>query len=186
MKDRIKKIRKALDITQQEFAMKLGIARNNVAGYEAGNRNPSDAVISLICTKFNVNEEWLRTGSGEMFKPSPSSELDLLAAKYQLTNKDYIFIEKLLKNRKAMNAMEDFCIEYASAILSDTESADAAAYPQDFENMPVEERLDLYNRGIMQDIAAEAAYEKSLGVARNSESTASNTTAGTGSIGQTG
>ena len=54
MKDRIKKLRKELDLTQQEFADRLGTARNNIAGYETGKRSPSDAVISLICTKFNV------------------------------------------------------------------------------------------------------------------------------------
>ena len=67
MDERIKFIRKKLELTQQEFADKLGIARNNIAGYETCKRSPSDAVISLICTKFNVNEEWLRTGEGEMF-----------------------------------------------------------------------------------------------------------------------
>ena len=72
MKDRIKKLRKELDLTQQEFADRLGTARNNIAGYETGKRSPSDAVISLICTKFNVNESWLRHGNGEMF-----AELDM-------------------------------------------------------------------------------------------------------------
>lgn len=72
MKDRIKKLRKELDLTQQEFADRLGTARNNIAGYETGKRSPSDAVISLICTKFNVNESWLRDGTGEMF-----AELDM-------------------------------------------------------------------------------------------------------------
>jgi transcriptional regulator with XRE-family HTH domain len=67
LKDRIKKLRKELDLTQQEFADRLGTARNNIAGYETGKRSPSDAVISLICTKFNVNESWLRDGTGEMF-----------------------------------------------------------------------------------------------------------------------
>lgn len=67
MKERLKKLRKTLDLTQQEFADKIGSARNNIAGYETGRRSPSAAVISLICTKFNVNENWLRTGSGEMF-----------------------------------------------------------------------------------------------------------------------
>ena len=56
-----------LDLTQQEFANKLGSTRDNIGGYETGRRNPSAAVISLICTKFNVNEDWLRTGNGEMF-----------------------------------------------------------------------------------------------------------------------
>lgn len=67
MKNRIKRIRKELDLTQQEFADRLGTSRDNIGGYETGRRNPSDAVISLICTKFNVNETWLRDGTGEMF-----------------------------------------------------------------------------------------------------------------------
>ena len=67
MKDRIKKIRKELDLTQQEFADRIGIARGNVGAYEVGKNAPSDAVISLICREFNVSENWLRTGEGEMF-----------------------------------------------------------------------------------------------------------------------
>lgn len=67
MNERLKKLRKVLDLTQQEFADKIGIVRDNIGGYETGRRNPSDAVINLICREFNVNEEWLRTGKGEMF-----------------------------------------------------------------------------------------------------------------------
>lgn len=69
MTDRIKKLRKALDLTQQEFADRLNVGRNNIAGYETGRRSPSDAVVTLICREFNVNEEWLRTGEGDMFLP---------------------------------------------------------------------------------------------------------------------
>lgn len=67
MKDRIKKIRKELDLTQQEFADRIGIARGNIAAYEVGKNAPSDSVISLICREFSVNENWLRTGEGDMF-----------------------------------------------------------------------------------------------------------------------
>lgn len=74
MKDRIKKIRKELDLTQQEFADRLGVARNNIAGYETGKRNPSDGVISLICKTFNVHEEWMRTGKGDPFIPMSRDE----------------------------------------------------------------------------------------------------------------
>ena len=68
MDERIKLLRKEMGFTQQEFADKLGVARNNIAGYETKKRSPSDAVISLICAKFDVNEIWLRTGEGEMFE----------------------------------------------------------------------------------------------------------------------
>ena len=67
MNERIKKLRKELDMTQQEFAEGIGIKRNTMATYESGRNEPIDAVISLICTKYNVNENWLRTGEGEMF-----------------------------------------------------------------------------------------------------------------------
>ena len=67
MKDRIKKIRKELDLTQQKFADKLGVQRNTIAMYEMGRTLPSDAIMRSICHEFNVNEDWLRTGQGEMF-----------------------------------------------------------------------------------------------------------------------
>lgn len=67
MKDRIKKIRKELDLTQQKFADRLGVKRNTVAQWETGVNSLTDAVITSICREFNINEEWLRSGEGEMF-----------------------------------------------------------------------------------------------------------------------
>lgn len=67
MNNRIKEIRKALNLTQSEFGAKVGVKGNTIGNYEIGLRTPSDAVIFSICREFNVNEEWLRTGTGEMF-----------------------------------------------------------------------------------------------------------------------
>lgn len=67
MKDRIKKIRKEFDLTQQKFADRIGVKQNTVAQYEMGRNVPIDSVITLICREFNVNENWLRTGEGDMF-----------------------------------------------------------------------------------------------------------------------
>lgn len=69
MNDRLKKLRKALDLTQQEFADRIGVKRNSLANYETGRNTPIDAIIVSICREFNVNEEWLRTGAGDMFLP---------------------------------------------------------------------------------------------------------------------
>lgn len=80
MKDRLKLLRKELRITQQELADRVGISRGNIAAYEVGKNSPSDAVISLICREFNVNEEWLRTGAGEMFiEETPDEEFMRMA-----------------------------------------------------------------------------------------------------------
>ena len=67
MKDRIRDLRKALQMTQQEFAAKIGASRNSIASYETGARVPLDSVLTLISRTFNVNETWLRTGEGQMF-----------------------------------------------------------------------------------------------------------------------
>lgn len=68
MKERIKELRKKLNLTQEKFAQALGIKRSSYSKYETGENNPTDAVISLICREFNVDEVWLRTGQGEMFR----------------------------------------------------------------------------------------------------------------------
>lgn len=72
--ERIKKLRTAKGLTQQEFANRLGVSRSNIATYEVGKNNPADAVIKLICREFSANETWLRTGEGEMFVELPENE----------------------------------------------------------------------------------------------------------------
>ena len=68
LKERIKEIRKSNKMNQSEFGAKIGVKGNTIGNYELGLRNPSDAVIFSICREFNINEEWLRTGEGEMSK----------------------------------------------------------------------------------------------------------------------
>lgn len=67
MNERIRKLRKTLDLTQSEFAEKIGSTANVLTHYETGRRNPSRSVINNICKTFHVSEEWLRDGTGEMF-----------------------------------------------------------------------------------------------------------------------
>lgn len=69
MNNRIKQIRVANGLTQQEFADKLNIKRGTIANYELGRNEPIDAVVTLICREFNINESWLRAGEGDMMKP---------------------------------------------------------------------------------------------------------------------
>lgn len=64
MNERIKKIRKKFDMTQEEFSSKIGLSRNFIAQIETGAKKPSDRTISDICREFNINEDWLRTGAG--------------------------------------------------------------------------------------------------------------------------
>lgn len=76
MKERIRQLRKELGLNQTDFGERIGVKQGSVAGYESGARTPIDAVITSICREFDVNEDWLRTGEGEMFRErSPSDEV---------------------------------------------------------------------------------------------------------------
>lgn len=67
MHERIKMLRKYLNLTQQAFAGRIGLKQNSIALIESGKRNISNQAILGICREFRVNEQWLRTGEGEMF-----------------------------------------------------------------------------------------------------------------------
>lgn len=65
--ERIKALRKALGLNQTEFGQKIGIKQTTVAAYETGIRTPLDPIILSICKEYDVNEEWIRNGTGSMF-----------------------------------------------------------------------------------------------------------------------
>lgn len=86
MHERIKQLRKELDLTQQRFAERIGIKRNTIATYESGRNEPIDAVVSLICKEFNVNENWLRYGTGSTFVETDTFSLDEFAKNHNATD----------------------------------------------------------------------------------------------------
>lgn len=69
MNERLKTLRKSLDLTQAQFAERVGVKPNTISQYESGRNNPTDAVLALICREYGVNEVWLRTGIGPMLVP---------------------------------------------------------------------------------------------------------------------
>ena len=74
MNQRIKQLRRSLDLTQQDFAERIGLKQNSIALIESGKRNISNQAVLSICREFNVNETWLRTGEGEMFNEMDREE----------------------------------------------------------------------------------------------------------------
>lgn len=68
MGERVKELRTALGLSGEKFGEKIGVKRSAISDIERGRNNLSEQNILAICREFNVNEEWLRTGTGEMFK----------------------------------------------------------------------------------------------------------------------
>lgn len=76
MKERIRNVRKALGLTQTEFAEKLGIKQNTMANIETGRRNASKQLLFSICREFGVNLDYLLHGDEPMFAPKDVTTLD--------------------------------------------------------------------------------------------------------------
>lgn len=141
---RIKKLRKGLNLTQQEFADRLGTTRNNIAGYEIGRRSPSEAVISLICKTFNVSEVWLRTGEGEMFEIKEDDAWDEVVKERGLTQMDRILIEKFMDLKpSSRQAVIEYMEKVVVALNAETVSPDYAPTPVPAIPVPAEKEPDI-------------------------------------------
>lgn len=93
---RIRELRKVLEMTQNDFAIRIGLTQNTITKYETGLRSPSNQIVISICREFNVNEDWLRTGKGDMFNPmSEDEELDLYIGR--ISGSEDKFKKNLLK-----------------------------------------------------------------------------------------
>lgn len=93
MKNRILKIRKDSKLNQEDFGLRLNLTKNYISLIETGNRIPSDRTISDICREFNVNEDWLKNGTGDMYKEKDGSFSELLV---ELEDSDDDFIKSLI------------------------------------------------------------------------------------------
>lgn len=84
MNQRLKELRTKLGMSQRDFAEAIHISQPSYTQYESGIRPPRDVTISQICTTFNVREEWLRDGTGEMFNQLNPTLIDGLVQEYDL------------------------------------------------------------------------------------------------------
>lgn len=80
---RLKEVRQALNMSQAKFAKALSMSNGYVAQVELGNTKVNDRIIKLMHFVLNVNEEWLRTGKGEMFEEKPNTTLALAVSSFK-------------------------------------------------------------------------------------------------------
>lgn len=138
--ERIKRVRGYLGLTQEEFGAKISTARNTIAGYEIGRREPSNQVIDLICKTFRVNGEWLRTGAGEMMAVDASGELEAVAQKYGLSTRAQIIVERFVNLKQAdQDVVADYIEQVAEGFRSARGEAPAAPAASSYDLPKTEE-----------------------------------------------
>lgn len=94
---RVRDLRKSLNLTLEKFAKPLGVGKTAISNIENESRNLTDQMIISICREYNINEEWLRNGTGDMFR-KPSDEVGY-------------YVEELLEYEGNGNPFYDMIIE---------------------------------------------------------------------------
>lgn len=90
--ERVLLIRQTLGLSQEMFGEKIGLTKSGISNIEKGNRSVTERHIKLISSQFNVSEEWLRTGQGEMFIQTDLFSLDEYAKRSNLSALEYDII----------------------------------------------------------------------------------------------
>ena len=96
MNERIKQLRLALKLSQDEFGRAIGLSKSGISNIESGTRNVNNKHIRMLVMSFNVNENWLLTGEGDMFNPVDNSTLATLKKEYNLTDLEAEIIRRYL------------------------------------------------------------------------------------------
>lgn len=109
MKNRVKELRQHLKMTQEEFAKSINLSRSNVSNIELGRISINDRLAKDLCRVYNLNENWLRTGTGEMFNHVDETILaEFLGRALQDDNK---FIKHTLMTLSKLNDQEWSVVE---------------------------------------------------------------------------
>ena len=103
--ERVREIRKKLDLTLEKFGEKLGVGRGAISAIELGNSNLTDQMAKSICREYNVSYDYLIYGEGDPFDDLPQTILDELCIQYELDGIDrqiidlYISLPKELRDK---------------------------------------------------------------------------------------
>jgi transcriptional regulator with XRE-family HTH domain len=86
---RIKQVRQALRLSQVQFSRVISLSSGYLAGVEVEKRKVNERLVKLICSSFNVNEIWLKTGEGEMFNLNPDENFTKLISLFKELDPKY-------------------------------------------------------------------------------------------------
>lgn len=91
--ERVREIRKALNLTLEKFGEKVGAKKNTMSAIETGRNALTEQMSKSICREFNVNYDYLVNGEGDMFSNLPQTILDDLCLQYDLDALDRLIVE---------------------------------------------------------------------------------------------
>lgn len=141
--ERIKYFRKEVKkMTQGEFAKEINLSRSNLGNIETGTVALTDRVFNSICSRFNLSREWLRTGTGDMYRESESSIVQAVADQYNLTPAQRCLMEMFL----AMDEEKREALATSFFDLVETANQDLARLQQLQGMDPIDVEVESYRK----------------------------------------
>ena len=128
--ERIKLLRKEKGLTQKTLASTLGITQSGVSFLEQEGSSVSDQTIKLICTVFNVREEWLRTGEGEMYSSAELFSLDRFVAERGATELELAIVKAYFELDPAIR--QAVLEHFRARLTADPDELEAEAVKQEY------------------------------------------------------
>ena len=153
--ERIKELRKYLGLTMDKFGERLGVQKTAISKIESGNRSVTDQMRRSICREFNVSEEWLTDGSGEMIKRGYSEEITALAQAYGLDEADQaVIVEYARLSPEERRVVKEYISRTYRAIRSEDEEGDIDAEVEDYRRQLLIEKKAGEGSGASQEESA--------------------------------
>ncbi len=132
MNERLKLLRKTLKLNQVDFGSRLSLTGSAISRYESGVNAMADNIVLLICREFNVNEDWLRNGNGEMFSRQSTDLIEQLTQQYNLG----LYGQQLLATYLQLSDADKRAVErFVSQLTANVQQA------EDAQTVPEKEKL---------------------------------------------
>lgn len=154
--DRIKEVRKANNLTMEQFGKRIGLSKSAISLIEKGTNGTTDQTIQSICREFGISESWLRTGDGPMLDDTSGSILDRLTAEYHLDDRKRAILTAFLK---LSPADQDAILRYVDGVVSELNAQPAAP------DLDVDAEVEAYRQELLAQKKAEAAASATAGSA---------------------
>lgn len=102
--ERVRTLRKELSLTQSDFGKKVGVGKTAISKIEKNENSLTDRMFNSICREFNVNEDWLRSGEGDMFLPFEDDVAEMVSQLLEVSNP---FYDLILDMMVSFNQLDD-------------------------------------------------------------------------------
>lgn len=152
--ERVREARKKLGFTLEKFGERIGLKKNTMSAIETGRNSLTDANIKAICREFNIREEWIRTGTGEMRIPVENEAAAAVSDLVEKSNPLYDVIKGIMVAYQKLDGpsrevIDQFILDAVSQRIHPQKAPEPAA--PDLSELTIDEKVELYRQELIRE-----------------------------------